>query len=156
MNEFHTLLPASAQLQFHVDIAVHVHQVSSGSGWFAIDSMGPMTLATIMFYLLVSLEQENARTGTSELAISIECVTEDLCIKKEVIRKIEQAVSADSFIGMNASAILTMLQQGTAHPEKIFGTYRTEPAHITRFMGPSLGRILSQFTPNALSRSRSS
>ena len=67
--------------------------------------------------------------------IVVECVTEDLGIKKEVIQKIEQAVPVDTIIGSNTSAIPpTLLQQSAAHPERILGTHWAEPAHITRFM----------------------
>jgi 3-hydroxybutyryl-CoA dehydrogenase len=67
--------------------------------------------------------------------IVIECVTEDLRIKREVIRKIEQAVSPDTIIGSNTSAIPpTALQEDALYPERILGIHWAEPAHITRFM----------------------
>jgi len=67
--------------------------------------------------------------------IVIECVAEDLDVKRAVIRGIEQAVSSDTIIGSNTSAIPpTLLQQGGLHPERILGIHWAEPAHITRFM----------------------
>ena len=67
--------------------------------------------------------------------IVIECVIEDLKIKKAVIRSIEQAVSSHAIIGSNTSAIPpTLLQAGALHPERILGIHWGEPAHITRFM----------------------
>jgi len=67
--------------------------------------------------------------------IVVECVTEDLRVKREVIHKIEQAVSPSTIIGSNTSALPpTALQQGMLHPERILGTHWAEPAHITRFM----------------------
>ena len=67
--------------------------------------------------------------------IVVECVTEDLNVKRGVIRKIEQVVSPDTIIGSNTSAIPpTQLQEGALHPERILGTHWAEPAHITRFM----------------------
>lgn len=67
--------------------------------------------------------------------IVIECVTEDLNVKRGVIRRIEQAVSLSTIIGSNTSAIPpTALQRGALHPERILGTHWAEPAHITRFM----------------------
>ena len=67
--------------------------------------------------------------------IVIECVAEDLNVKKVVIRSIEQAVSSDTMIGSNTSAIPpTLLQQGALHPERILGIHWAEPAHTTRFM----------------------
>jgi 3-hydroxybutyryl-CoA dehydrogenase len=67
--------------------------------------------------------------------IVIECVTEDLSVKRAVIRKIEQAVSPGTIIGSNTSAIPpTLLQQDALHPERILGIHWGEPAHILRFM----------------------
>jgi 3-hydroxybutyryl-CoA dehydrogenase len=71
----------------------------------------------------------------SQSQIVVECVTEDLDIKKEVIRRIEQAVSPDTIIGSNTSAIPpTVLQNNALHPERILGIHWAEPAHVTRFM----------------------
>jgi 3-hydroxybutyryl-CoA dehydrogenase len=76
--------------------------------------------------------------------IVIECVTEDLNVKRQVIRKIEHAVPADTIIGSNTSAIPpTLLQQGALHPERILGTHWAEPAHITRFMEIICGKDTS-------------
>ena len=70
-----------------------------------------------------------------ECQIVVECVTEDLNVKKMVIGGIEKAVSADTIIGSNTSAIPpTLLQDGALHPERILGIHWGEPAHITRFM----------------------
>jgi len=67
--------------------------------------------------------------------IVVECVTEDLNVKREVIRRIEQDVSSGTIIGSNTSAIPpTVLQEGALHPERILGIHWGEPAHITRFM----------------------
>jgi len=67
--------------------------------------------------------------------IVMECVTEDLNVKKMVIRSIEQAVSRGAIIGSNTSAIPpTLLQHDALHPERILGIHWGEPAHITRFM----------------------
>jgi 3-hydroxyacyl-CoA dehydrogenase len=67
--------------------------------------------------------------------VVIECVFEDLDVKKEVLRRIEEAVSRQSLIGTNTSGIpVTVLQKGAHHPERIVGIHWAEPAHITRFM----------------------
>jgi len=67
--------------------------------------------------------------------IVIESIAEDLSVKRDVIRKIEEAVSPETIIGSNTSALPpTVLQQGALHPERILGIHWAEPAHITRFM----------------------
>jgi 3-hydroxyacyl-CoA dehydrogenase len=65
----------------------------------------------------------------------MECVFEDLNVKREVLRKIEEAVSPQCIIGTNTSGLpVTVLQEGMQHPERIVGIHWAEPAHTTRFM----------------------
>jgi 3-hydroxybutyryl-CoA dehydrogenase len=85
------------------------------------------------------ISEDYSALGQSQIVV--ECVTEDLNIKKEVIHNIEQAVTSDAIIGSNTSAIPpTALQQDALHPERILGTHWAEPAHITRFMEIICGR----------------
>jgi 3-hydroxybutyryl-CoA dehydrogenase len=65
----------------------------------------------------------------------IESATEDLQVKREVIRSVEGVVSSRTIIGTNTSGLpVTDLQKGARHPERILGIHWAEPAHITRFM----------------------
>ncbi len=67
--------------------------------------------------------------------IVVESTVEDLAVKREVIRGVEEVVSSKALIGSNTSAIpVTDLQQGAKHPERILGLHWAEPANITRFM----------------------
>jgi 3-hydroxybutyryl-CoA dehydrogenase len=67
--------------------------------------------------------------------VVIESIVEAFDIKKEALRKVEEAVSPSTLIGSNTSAIpVTLLQQNTQHPERILGMHWAEPAHVTRFM----------------------
>ena len=81
-----------------------------------------------------------------ECQIVIESVVEDLEVKRQVIKKIEQVVPADTLLGSNTSAIPpTLLQQAALHPERILGIHWGEPAHITKFMEIICGK---KTTPN--------
>ena len=65
----------------------------------------------------------------------MECVIENLGVKKKVLREIEAAVSGQTIIGTNTSGIpVTVLQKGALHPERVVGIHWAEPAHTTRFM----------------------
>ena len=87
----------------------------------------------------LTISQDYSALGKCEIVI--ECVTEDLSVKREVIHSIEQAVPPETIIGSNTSAIPpTALQQGALYPERILGTHWAEPAHITRFMEIICGR----------------
>lgn len=71
----------------------------------------------------------------SDAGIVIESVVEDSQVKREVLARIEEAVSVETLIGSNTSALpVTELQHGARHPERILGIHWAEPAHITRFM----------------------
>jgi 3-hydroxyacyl-CoA dehydrogenase len=65
----------------------------------------------------------------------VECVFEDLDIKMDVLRKVEEVISPRSIIGTNTSGLpVTLLQKGALHPERVVGIHWAEPAHTTRFM----------------------
>ncbi|MBV8891766.1 MAG: 3-hydroxyacyl-CoA dehydrogenase family protein [Acidobacteria bacterium] len=91
-----------------------------------------------------------------ESRVVIESVVEDLDVKRQVIRKIEQVVPADTLLGSNTSAIpATLLQQRALHPERILGIHWGEPAHITRFMEIICGRnTLPAYAERALRLAR--
>ena len=73
--------------------------------------------------------------GLENCQLVVECVFEDLDVKKDVLRKVEAAISSRSIIGTNTSGIpVSILQQGADHPERIVGIHWAEPAHVTRFM----------------------
>lgn len=64
-----------------------------------------------------------------------ESVTEDLKLKRELLRRVEQVVAPDCILASNTSALpITQLQDGAIHPERILGIHWDEPAHVTRFM----------------------
>ena len=65
----------------------------------------------------------------------IESIFEDLGEKREVLRKVEDAVAPDALIGSNTSSLpVTELQRGARHPGRILGIHWGEPAHILRFL----------------------
>ncbi|HUZ47111.1 MAG TPA: 3-hydroxyacyl-CoA dehydrogenase family protein [Terriglobia bacterium] len=81
----------------------------------------------------LEISEDYAILGPSRLVI--ECVFEDLDVKKNVLRKVEEVISPESTVGTNTSGIpVTVLQQGALHPERITGIHWAEPAHTTRFM----------------------
>ena len=70
-----------------------------------------------------------------DCALVVECIFEDLDAKREVLRKVEDAVRPETVIGSNTSALpVTELQRGARHPGRILGIHWAEPAHITRFL----------------------
>jgi 3-hydroxybutyryl-CoA dehydrogenase len=65
----------------------------------------------------------------------IECVYEDIDIKKNVLNKIEAVVSDDVIIASNTSSIpISLLQKYLKKPERFFGMHWAEPAYTTRFL----------------------
>jgi len=70
-----------------------------------------------------------------DCGLVIESIFENLGEKRAVLRQIEDAVSPETLIGSNTSALpVTELQRGARHPERILGVHWGEPAHILRFM----------------------
>lgn len=83
-------------------------------------------------------------SSLAQVEVVVESTVEDLAIKREVIRGIEDVVSTKTLIGSNTSAIpVSDLQQGAKHPERILGLHWAEPANITRFMEIICGKETS-------------
>src|SRR5438094_3100313 len=88
--------------------------------------------------------------------IVIESTVEDLPTKRQVIGKVERAVSPQTIIGSNTSAIpITKLQKGARHPERILGIHWGEPAHVLRFMEIICGKkTLPAYAERAMTLAR--
>lgn len=91
--------------------------------------------------LLNSLNSSGDFGALHDCGLIIESIYEDLAAKREVLRKIEEAVAPDALIGSNTSALpVTELQRGALHPERILGIHWGEPAHILRFLEVICGK----------------
>ncbi len=78
-----------------------------------------------------------------------ECVVENVDIKKNVYALIESAVSDNTIITTNTSAIpITILQTTVKHPERFMGMHWAEPAFTTPFLeiicGPKTDILLAE------------
>jgi len=71
----------------------------------------------------------------AEAEILIESITEDLEMKRSLLREAEGVVSETCILATNTSALpVSLMQKGLAHPERVIGIHWDEPAHVTRFM----------------------
>ena len=67
--------------------------------------------------------------------IVFESVTEDLELKRTLLRDAEAIVGESCVLASNTSALpVSLLQEGLKHPERVMGIHWDEPAHVTRFM----------------------
>jgi 3-hydroxybutyryl-CoA dehydrogenase len=65
----------------------------------------------------------------------IECTLEDIAIKKQVYKNIENVVNDHTIITSNTSAIpISLLQQETRVPSRFLGLHWADPSHTTRFL----------------------
>ena len=65
----------------------------------------------------------------------MECVTENIDIKKLVYQKIEQHILADTILTTNTSAIpIDFLKEHVQHPNRFIGVHWAEPAFTTKFL----------------------
>ena len=95
--------------------------------------------------LLKNLSTSNDFAALRSCGLVIESIFENLSEKRDVLRKIEDAVSPETLIGSNTSALpVTELQRGARHPERILGIHWGEPAHILRFLEVICGNETDQ------------
>jgi 3-hydroxybutyryl-CoA dehydrogenase len=68
-------------------------------------------------------------------SIVFESVTEDVDLKRDIVRQFESVVADSAIFATNTSAIpVSELQEDARHPERILGIHWHDPAHVTRFM----------------------
>ena len=95
--------------------------------------------------VLKNLSASDDFGALKDCGLVIESIFENLGEKREVLRKIEDAVSPDALIGSNTSALpVTELQRGARQPGRILGVHWGEPAHILRFMEVICGHETDQ------------
>jgi 3-hydroxybutyryl-CoA dehydrogenase len=81
----------------------------------------------------------------SSCRLVIECVLEDLAIKKAVHSRIEAAVPDETIVTSNTSAIpIGILQRQTRLPNRFLGLHWAEPSHTTRFLEIICGDLSDQ------------
>lgn len=84
---------------------------------------------------LVSLVVSDDYIELSGCQLVLECVIENIEIKKHVYKKITHILANDAVIATNTSAIpISTLQQFVSNPERFLGIHWSEPAFRTRFM----------------------
>jgi 3-hydroxybutyryl-CoA dehydrogenase len=67
--------------------------------------------------------------------VVIECVVENVDIKKDVFRKIEKVVSPDCIITTNTSAIpISIMMDFLENPDRFLGMHYAEPSFTTKFL----------------------
>jgi 3-hydroxybutyryl-CoA dehydrogenase len=108
------------------------------------------------------LKAETSRTWTSRLhsasdlselapcEIVIECVREDLDLKRSIFAQLEKIVSPKTIIASNTSSLpITLLQSGLAKPGRFIGMHWGEPAQIMRYLEIIPGKQTSKATIKA-------
>lgn len=81
------------------------------------------------------LETTTDRAALTGAALVIEAVPEDVDLKLETLRSIEDAVAADAVIASNTSSIsLDFLATALAHPERLLGLHFFNPVPASRLV----------------------
>ncbi|CAF0964547.1 unnamed protein product [Rotaria sp. Silwood1] len=87
-----------------------------------------------VFYLKNLMITEDY-TRLKDTSLVIECTLEDITIKRQVYKNIENVVADHAIITSNTSAIpISLLQKEVRSPNRFFGLHWAEPSHTTRFL----------------------
>ena len=79
------------------------------------------------------LVEDYAALKNCELVL--ECVTENIEIKKSVYQQIEKNIDKNAILATNTSALpITILQEFTQYPNRFMGMHWAEPAFTTKFL----------------------
>ncbi len=100
-------------------------------------------------YYLKNLEISMDYNTIENCDLVIECVIEDIDIKKQVYKNITDVVSTKAIIASNTSAIaISVLQNLVVNPERFIGVHFAEPAYSTRFLEITCGDQTDQYLAN--------
>lgn len=96
----------------------------------------------------LTLAASIADLGSCELVI--ECVREDLELKRSIFAELETVVSPKAIIASNTSSLpISLLQAGRVRPERYIGMHWGEPAQIMRYLEIVPGQLTSKATERA-------
>lgn len=99
----------------------------------------------------VTLTSSMAELASCELVI--ECVREELELKRAIFLELETIVSPKAIIASNTSSLpISLLQQGRLRPERYIGMHWGEPAQIMRYLEIIPGKQTSKATQRAVLR----
>lgn len=109
---------------------------------------GEILTAPVKSYLSALTISDNYNE-LNDCGLIVECIIEDIGIKKMVFKKIAALAGPDTIIASNTSAIpISMLQTFIPNPERFVGIHWAEPAFATRFLEIICGEKTSDQTAN--------
>jgi 3-hydroxyacyl-CoA dehydrogenase/enoyl-CoA hydratase/3-hydroxybutyryl-CoA epimerase len=79
---------------------------------------------------LEAIRFTTAWEGFAEVDLALEAIIEDLALKKEIFRQLEQHARPQTILATNTSSLLVaQLQEGLTHPERVAGIHFFNPVH---------------------------
>ncbi|HXT62218.1 MAG TPA: 3-hydroxybutyryl-CoA dehydrogenase [Pyrinomonadaceae bacterium] len=85
--------------------------------------------------------------GLSEASIVVEAVTEDLAVKTEVFRALDEITPPDAILASNTSSIsITKLGAATKRPDKVIGMHFMNPVPVMKLVEVIRGAATSDAT----------
>jgi len=93
------------------------------------------------------IETTTGLSSLSDAFIVVEAVTEDLAVKTEVFRALDQITKADAILASNTSSIsITKLGAATRKPDKVIGMHFMNPVPVMKLVEVIRGAATSDAT----------
>jgi len=100
---------------------------------------------------LARLEVVGSIDGLANADLAIECISEDLGLKRELFRRLEATLARDSILATNTSSLsVTAIAAACANPERIAGLHFFNPATHMQLVEVIGGMATSASTQEAL------
>jgi 3-hydroxybutyryl-CoA dehydrogenase len=117
--------PISEDLDHALDRITHNLEIAYKNGFSKFTSTDALKR--------LKIEENYSELAQCELVL--ECVVENVEVKKSVYQKIENVVSRKAFIGTNTSAIpISILKDFLKYPDRFMGMHYAEPSFTTKFL----------------------
>ena len=97
--------------------------------------------------IIARIRTTTAWDALSEATLVVEAVTEDVSVKAEVFRALDETVSADAILASNTSSIsITKLGAATRRPDKVIGMHFMNPVPVMKLVEIIRGMATSDET----------
>ncbi|HXI90565.1 MAG TPA: 3-hydroxybutyryl-CoA dehydrogenase [Blastocatellia bacterium] len=151
-----------AQVAARVGLSVVLHDVTDeflGRGMLAIDKslqrdVDKQRLANHEKQQIVSrIKPTKESMDLRDVDFVIEAITEDLTVKLDLFRRIDQSVRQDVILASNTSSIsITKLAAGTSRPDRVIGMHFMNPVPVMKLVEIIRGLATSAETFEATRR----
>ena len=140
----------------HRTLLYDVNDVQVGQGVDAVSRFLDKSMSLGRLTEAAGASAKDSLTGVTDLKeladcdVVVEAIFEDLAVKKDLYRELDEIVSDDTLFHTNTSTLsVTAIASGSRRPERVVGTHYCNPAPLMKLVEMADGRHTAQWAHDA-------